>query len=461
MKSYKRSIFLFHRDLRLEDNTGLIEALKQSEQVLPLFIFTIEQVRENDYASKRAIRFMAQSLVELDKSLRDKKTMLWVDSGKTEAVLEKLIDQHKIEAIFSNTDYTPYSRKRDKNLKSLATLKGIQWHQSHDSLLATPGEVLTGSGEPYKVYTPFYKNASQKPIREVEKKFSYENFFKKPEKKYTLDFHLNALYIDPNQTLRIKGGRSQAKKILKDIGHFSDYKQTRDYPALDSTTHLSPHNKFGTVSIREVYWTIHNALGKEHRLIGELFWRDFFTHVAYFFPEVFGKEFQEQYRKLSWRHNTKDFEKWCAGETGFPIVDAGMRELNQTGYMHNRVRMIVASFLTKDLRIDWRWGEKYFATQLIDYDPCVNNGSWQWAASTGCDAQPYFRIFNPWSQQQKFDPDCKYIKRWIPELQDLSPKEIHGLEKGSSLFSTTYPKQMVNHSEERQKTLDWFRVGKI
>ena len=241
----------------------------------------------------------------------------------------------------------------------------------------------------------------------------------------------------------LQGGRKEALHLLKNIAHLKNYKEIRNFPALAGTTHLSAHNKFGTVSIREVYQTIVKCFGKTHTLINELYWRDFFTHILYHFPHVLGEAFHKKYNDIRWENNKNFFKKWCLGMTGFPIVDAGMRELNQTGYMHNRVRMIVASFLVKDLHIDWRWGEKYFAQQLIDYDPAVNNGNWQWAASTGCDAQPYFRIFNPWRQQVQYDPDCVYIKKWLPELINISPKIIHELYKNKM---NGYPQPLVDHA---------------
>jgi len=231
------------------------------------------------------------------------------------------------------------------------------------------------------------------------------------------------------------------------------YAATKDIPAL-STSNLSAHLKFGTLSIRETYHAIKKILGPTHLLLRQLYWRDFFTHVAYYSPFVFGHAFHEKYDQLIWEHDDKKFQRWCTGTTGFPIVDAGMRQLTTTGFMHNRVRMIAASFLTKDLHIDWRWGEKFFAQQLIDYDPAVNNGNWQWCASTGCDAQPYFRIFNPWLQQKKFDTECIYIKRWIPELKKVAPATIHTWY--ANKLPSNYPKPMVDHTQEARITKQWF-----
>jgi deoxyribodipyrimidine photo-lyase len=220
---------------------------------------------------------------------------------------------------------------------------------------------------------------------------------------------------------------------------------------------MAPHNKFGTISVREVYHSIADKLGAEHSLIREVYWRDFFTHIAWHFPHVFGHAFHRVYDKLEWNESQEDFDQWCSGNTGFPIVDAGMRELVSTGFMHNRVRMIAASFLVKDLHISWQKGEEFFARHLTDFDPCVNNGSWQWSASTGCDAQPYFRIFNPWLQQKRFDPECEYIKRWIPELSGLSPKRIHSIYEEDLFRPAGYPAPMLDHAHEKIIAEEMFR----
>jgi deoxyribodipyrimidine photo-lyase len=261
--------------------------------------------------------------------------------------------------------------------------------------------------------------------------------------------------------VHISGGRTEALHILEDLKRFKDYEKQRDIPAERGTTTLSAHHKFGTCSVRESYHAVARQLGKGHTLIRELYWRDFFTHIAYHFPHVFGHAFYEDYEALKWSKDQEMFKRWSEGTTGFPIVDAGMRELNATGFMHNRVRMITASLLVKDLHIDWRWGEQYFAQKLVDYDPCVNNGNWQWVASTGCDHQPYFRVFNPWLQQRRFDGDCRYIKRWVPELRDTDVKDIHDRSSGSREFGEKdYPDPIVEHETESQKAKEMFRAVK-
>lgn len=252
-------------------------------------------------------------------------------------------------------------------------------------------------------------------------------------------------------------GERMPSWILNEIDRFSTYMKVRDFPAKAGTTKLSAHLKFGTVSIREVYYAIKNRFGADHPLIRQLYWRDFYTQIGYHFPRVFKRSFRSKYDKLDWNYNETAFHRWCEGLTGFPIVDAGMRELNRTGYMHNRVRMIVASFLIKDLHIDWRWGERYFAQKLVDYDPAVNNGNWQWAASTGCDPVPYFRIFNPWLQQRKFDPNCEYIKENVPELRSFPPSIIHNLEKVQPDDLKNYPPPMVDHTTVKELTKAMFK----
>lgn len=303
--------------------------------------------------------------------------------------------------------------------------------------------------KPYTVFTPFYKNASQLHVAAPQQN-QYSNYYQQ-EISFTDKQTLASLSRKHNPNLLVKGGRKEALALLKQAKTLENYAESRDIPAVNGTTKLSAHNKFGTLSIRELYSEIVKQFSQTHTLIKELYWRDFFTQITFYFPHVLGNAFHEKYNRISWANNEKYFRAWCEGRTGFPIVDAGMRELNTTGYMHNRVRMITASFLVKDLHIDWRLGEKYFAQKLVDYDPAVNNGNWQWAASTGCDAQPYFRIFNPWLQQQKFDPECLYIKRWLVELSHCNPRDIHALEKHSGTSLANYPSAIIDHRIESQK----------
>jgi len=448
-KNYSLALHIFRRDLRLEDNTALIAALKASEKVLPCFIFDERQIENNAYQSDNCIQFMAHSLAELADNLQKKNGHLYFFYGKSEEIVKKLLAHYPIKAVFFNRDYTPFSKLRDQAIKKYCDQHEIDYHVYADALLHEPEQVLKSDGTPYTIFTPFFRKASTLSVAAPEKN-THSNYADQAisfEDKKTLA----SLLKKSNPNLFVKGGRKEGLALLKNIKQLKNYADIRNIPALAGTTKLSAHNKFGTISIRELYTTIVGDFGKSHTLITEIHWRDFFTHIAFHYPQVFGHAFQKKFARLTWRHNEKHFQAWCEGTTGFPIVDAGMRELNTTGYMHNRVRMIVASFLTKDLHIDWRLGEKYFAQKLIDYDPAVNNGNWQWAASTGCDAQPYFRIFNPWLQQQKFDPDCLYIKRWIPALARASHQSIHQIYEMPLKHLSNYPPPLVDHAIESAK----------
>ncbi len=447
--SYKKSLFIFRRDLRLHDNKGLNEALRSSEKVVPCFIFDPRQITEkNKYRSENALQFMFESIEDLRQQLKKHGARLYTFFGKADEVVEKLIAQEKINAVYVCRDYTPFSLHRDEALHKKAVHYGVDFYQINDALLHEPEEVATNNGEPYSVFTPFYKRSRQLPVT-LSEKLVGDNFYKQPiagHKKYTVYDCIES----KNEQCTILGGTVQAEKILKNIHTFKNYTQEHDFPAI-ATTHLSAHNKFGTVSIRQVYHTIKKVLGINHPLLRQLYWRDFFYSAAYFSPFVFGQPFRAKYANIAWSQNTKLFKRWCQGSTGFPLVDAGMRELNATGFMHNRLRLIVGSFLVKDLHIDWQWGERYFAQNLVDYDPCVNNGNWQWVASTGSDSQPYFRVFNPWLQQKKFDNQCIYIKRWIPELKNVPQSVIHTWFKQKTKING-YPLPMVDHGIESKKS---------
>jgi len=448
---YQKALFVFRRDLRLADNTALIAAHQMSKAVLPCFVFDPRQVEKHPYRSLNALQFMLESLDELAADIKKKGGQLHFLQGRPQPVLAELIKQQKIEALFLNRDYTPFSIKRDHSLKVLCRKLGIGFHAYGDSLLHEPEEVQKGNGGPYTMFTPFFRRASRMPVRRPLR-HEFNNFLITPHAREQKSLFKKILNVS-NNNIFVHGGRSQALETLKCISRFKTYRRMRDIPAQAGTTCLSAHNKFGTVSIREVYHAIRDALGPNHLLIQQLFWRDFFQHIAFHFPHVFKGSFRKQYDKIRWENDRRKFKAWCLGRTGFPIVDAGMRQLNTTGYMHNRVRMIVASFLVKDLHIDWRWGEKYFAQKLVDYDPAVNNGNWQWAASTGCDAQPYFRIFNPWRQQKKFDPECRYIKRWLPEVEALSAEQIHKSAQEGAPRPKTYPAPLVDHDMASLKAL--------
>ena len=448
MKPFSLSIHLFRRDLRLDDNTALIAALSQSEKVMPVFIFDERQLTDNPYKGNNSFEFMLNSLTELDEALKQKGSQLYCFKGIAHEILIRIFSSMIVDALFVNRDYTPFSKKRDEGIAEICQNHKVQFSSYSDALLTEPEQVHKDNGTPYTVFTPFMKKARLLTVSTAVS-IMLTNYFSGP---FNLAGKITPLQLQENSNpnLMIKGGRREGLILLENLKQLGNYNRQRDFPSIKGTSLLSAHHKFGTISIRETYQQITSTFGKEHTLINELYWRDFFTHIIFHFPHVLGNAFREKYNRIEWENDTNKFEQWCKGSTGFPIVDAGMRELTTTGFMHNRVRMIVASFLTKDLHIDWRWGERFFALHLVDYDPAINNGNWQWASSTGCDAQPYFRIFNPWSQQLKFDPDCQYIKKWIHELKSLSPREIHDLEKNPNLF-VSYPRPMVNHKERAEK----------
>jgi deoxyribodipyrimidine photo-lyase len=457
MKQFKKSLFIFRRDLRLEDNTSLIEALKNSDVVIPCFIFDAKQLDNNPYRGENCVQFMVESLTDLDEQLEKQGGRLYLFYGDTKEIVRTLIKEQAINAVYVNHDYTPFSIHRDLNIKHECETNRAVFKDFPDYLLNEPYEVLRDDGGIYSVYTPFKNKSMENEVRQPQEN-PFTNYFIQPVKPEVMtDIFAKVLPVE-NEHIHSHGGRTNGLKILEKIARHKNYDTERDIPSLTGTTGLSAHHKFGTLSIREVYHAVCKTLGKIHTLVKQLYWRDFFVHVGYHHPDVLGNAYYEKYNKIKWRQDENDFKAWCEGRTGFPIVDAGMRELNTTGFMHNRVRMVTASLLVKDLQIDWRWGEKYFAQKLIDYDPFVNNGNWQWVASTGCDVQPYFRVFNPWRQQEKFDPECKYIKKWIPELKQLSPTEIHQWSGGGgSLFAPDYPPPMVNHDQESAKIKEIFK----
>lgn len=450
MKPYQRALFIFRRDLRVDDNTGLLAALEQAEEVIPIFIFDPRQCLHNTYINSHFIQFMLESLDDLKSDLRRRGGELILLYGEYENVVTDLLKVNAIDAVFFNRDYTPYSQTRDQKIESICMEHSIGSHAYHDALLIPPGEGLKSDGQPYLVFTPFYRNALRLPIS-LPRPCTFKNFYH--SKPIISDHYLKPYSFDrdPHYQPACQGGRQAALECLEQLCAKPHYSDERDFPAKASTSLLSPHLKLTTVSPREILATVQSQLKNPEGFIRELYWRDFFTHIAYHFPHVFGHAFHQRLDEKPWENNEDFFDAWKSGTTGFPIVDAGMRQLNQTGHMHNRVRMITASFLIKDLHIDWRWGEKYFAQTLVDYDPAVNNGNWQWVAGTGTDAQPYYRIFNPWIQQKKFDPDAEYIKTWVPELAGLSPKEIHDWQNSPPSLFTSYPKPIVDHAIEASK----------
>ena len=471
------NIFIFHRDLRIIDNTALIYQIKEAGDTIPIFIFPPEQIdpNKNKYFSNNSVQFMIESLHELSEDIKKKKGKLYFFKGDTLDVLKAINKKVEINSIAYNIDYTPYARKRDKDIREFCEENEISFYEKEDYMMydMLNGQTKKADGTPYLVFTPFKNHClNNLVVREVD---SFKNFkFTKEKSLEKIKFHIQEDEIDEfyedNEDINVHGGRSNGLLILKNIGKFKDYSKKRDTLTY-KTTFLGAHLHFTTVSIRETFHKMKEKLGKTSGLVTELHWREFYANITYEFPRVLqgqlkgqNKSYKEEYDNIKWSYEKKLFEKWCNGQTGFPIVDAAMNQMNKTGYMHNRCRMIVASFLTKDLHIDWKLGEQYFASKLVDYDPINNNGGWQWSTGSGTDAQPYFRIFNPWSQGEKFDPDCEYIKNWVPELEEVPNKEIHKwfdkkihekwLKEGIEYYIP-----VVNHDEERLDTIKRYKTG--
>ena len=411
------NVFIFRRDLRIFDNTALNLLSKISNDITPIFIFNPDQIfpDKNPYFSNNAVQFMIQSLKSLEKNIK-----INYFEGYDIDVLDKLHNKYNITNIAFNIDYTPFARKRDNLIIEWCKKKNINVITAEDYTLFKIGTILNKAGNPFQVFTAFYNTIIKYDVQKPKKN-------KKIKSKIIINDNndINKYYVY-NKYVTLKGGRKYALMRLKK--NYDDYDKLRDYPALDKTTKLSPYIKFGCISIRETYHKFNKGLQRE------LIWREFYANILYHYPHVLGNSFKLKYNNIKWENNIELFNKWCSGTTGFPIIDAGMRQLNKSGWMHNRIRMIVATFLTKDLLIDWRWGEKYFAKHLVDYDPASNNGGWQWCASTGTDSQPYFRIFNPTTQIQKYDKNYEYIKKWCPEYKLYKPIINHNINTKKALI---------------------------
>ena len=457
---YKKAVFIFRRDLRLPDNLGLIAALQTSKEVMPIFIFDSRQAdpKENKYFSAPAFHFLLNSLAELNSALKDRGTKLYVFSGNPARIVESLIKQDSIDAVFVNKDYTPFSKRRDGEIAKVCAKYKVSFKEHNDYTLSPLEDIRTNQGKVYTIFTPFMKKAMADAVAKPSQN-NFSNYFS--AKLNTPTSSLKDYQTDVSKyKLTLKGGRREALKMLKENQYLNNYQDSRNLPADHGTSRLSAHHKFGTISIRESYHMAVEKTGKHSQFISELYWRDFYLYIAYHFPKVFKESFLPWGNNIAWLNNKKQFAAWCEGKTGVPMVDAGMRELNQTGWMHNRSRMIVASYLTKSLLIDWRWGEKYFAQNLIDYDPSQNNGGWQWSASTGADPKP-IRIFNPYTQAQNYDPEAVYIKRWVPELQAVETKLLtDGKTRDFSKLVSDYPSPLVDQTGSYHRARAAYQAAK-
>lgn len=425
------NIFWFRRDLRLHDNAGLFYALKAGKPIVPVFIFDREILDKLEDKADRRVEFIHAAITEVQQKLLTLQSSLRVFYGFPADVFEKLSEEYQVETVFTNHDYEPYAKKRDREIGDLLQKKQISFHTYKDQVIFEKNEILKDNSQPYTVFTPYSRR-----WKDTLNDFFLSSY---PTEKYFKNFFHQAPVEIPS--LESMGFRKVAypfpSKELKDE-IINKYGETRDFPGVENgTSRLGVHLRFGTVSIREIARLV-KTLNETY--LNELIWREFYQMILWHFPKVGeGHAFKPEFEKIEWRNNEQEFAKWCEGMTGYPIADAGMRELNATGFMHNRVRMVVASFLTKHLLIDWRWGEAYFAQKLLDYELASNNGGWQWAAGSGCDAAPFFRIFNPHLQATKFDKGLAYIKKWVPELNEF-----------------TYPLPIVEHEFARKRALEVF-----
>ena len=445
----KKGLFIFRRDYRIVDNSALIKLSQICDTIYPIFIFTPEQVGRNLYKSDRSVQFMIESLKELNQITGNHLSTFY---GTNIKVLEDLFSQNKIDIVAFNCDYTPYSIQRDISIIKLCEKHNIQITFEHDYNLNHPDQILNSSHETYQKFTPYYESALKHGVASVKKQssFTFSNSISSQKQfNITLDeAMMRFTTYDPE--VELKGGRTRAiaqLKVAKKQQH--DYSNTHNTLSF-KTSQLSAYIKFGCISIREVYFVMkHNT-----SFVRQLYWRDFYSNILYSFPHVLGKSLKPKYDAIRWSQNKKFLDAWKKGETGFPIVDAGMRQLNQTGYMHNRARLIVASFLVKTLLQDWREGERYFASRLIDYDVASNNGNWQWIMGGGADSQPYFRIFNPWLQSIEHDKEAIYIKTWVKELMNIPVKDIHRwYETGKKYSDIHYALPIVDFSSQKDKIL--------
>ncbi len=459
---YRTALFVFRRDLRLRDNTGLMAALEAAAEVVPAFVLDPRQTGPRACRSGNALQVMVASLAELDRELRRRGSRLRVFEGEAEAVVARIVRAERIDAVYVNRDSTPFSRARDQAVARACREGGASFVPCADIPLNEPEAVVKADGHPYTIFTPYFRAAralGARPTRDNRSR-NYRAGGRAIAGETDADAAFARVLPRRNEAIFRQGGRAEALALLKKIGRLADYDRTRNLPALDGTTGLSPHLTFGTVSVREVHDAVRRRLGPGHALLRQLYWRDFFIQVAFHFERVFGRPFRAEYERLAWSDDRTKLRRWQEGSTGFPFVDAGMRQLNETGFMHNRARMVCASFLVKDLHIDWREGERYFAARLEDYDPSVNNGNWQWVASTGCDAQPFFRVFNPWLQQKRYDPEAVYIKRWVPELRRAAPEVIHRLDRPACRPPGGYPAPLVDHAVESARAFSLYRQAR-
>ena len=431
-----QNIFWFRRDLRIGDNHALFQALSSGLKVRLIFIFDTDILNKIEDKKDKRVSFIYYQLNKLNQDLKQYNSAIEIFYGQPLVIWKNIIKQYPIQAVYTNADYEPSALERDNNIRDFLNSQGISFFGFKDQVIFEKSEIVKSDGLPYTIFTPYSKVWKSKLNSEVLKPFPSESLLSQMIE--------NNVEFPPIEKIGFSLNESMGDYSLKSIKSIVEtYHLTRDFPSLSNgTTEMGVHLRFGTVSIRKM---VSNALLLNETWLNELIWREFFMQILYHFPKVVHQCFKSQYESISWRNNEEEFDKWCEGKTGYPIVDAGMRQLNQTGFMHNRVRMIVASFLTKHLLIDWRWGEAYFAKKLMDYDLSANNGNWQWASGTGCDAAPYFRIFNPYEQSKKFDKDNLYVHHWLNSEDFLIPPIIeHSYARIRAL--EVYKKGLLAHN---------------
>jgi deoxyribodipyrimidine photo-lyase len=456
---FENGLFIFRRDLRIVDNNGLNLLKEHCKNIFTVFIFTPEQVSySNKFKSNNAVQFMIESLEDLSSKISNNGGKLYTFYGSNESVIKNFIQEFNINIVCFNLDYSPYAIERDQKVIELCEKMKVYVMYDHDYYLHEPGSILTSSKTPFQKFTPYYEASLRKKIElpKPASKIHFSYLKKTVPHQITLSQAFEK-FTKKNEDILVHGGRENAIKILKEAVKAQTHYSTTRNDLSKNTTLLSAYIKFGCLSIREVYKFLKN----KRDLVRQLIWRDFYANILYSFPYVLGSAMKKNYNKIKWHFNSNWFDAWKTGKTGYPIVDAGMRELNTTGYMHNRARLITASFLVKTLLISWEEGEKYFAKQLTDYDPASNNGNWQWIASTGADSQPFFRIFNPWEQAKNYDPDAEYIKKWIPELKDVPVKDIlnWGDVYDNKEYKNIYLKPIVDYKKQKELALKMY--GKV
>lgn len=453
---FENGLFIFRRDLRIIDNITLNNLNEYCKNIYAIFIFTPEQVGSaNDFKSNNAIQFMIESLEDLAKNISKMGGRLYTFYGHNNKIIADCIKDWNIQAIGFNLDITPFARERDSEIIKLCDKLGVVPICDYDYYLHQPGIIMNGSGQPYQKFTPYYNSAKKHKVHPPTKlrRIHFRQKDSRIQNKITIAEAFRK-FAKVNPDILVHGGRDNAIKQMRAASrNIKHYSRTHDELS-KPTSQLSAYIKFGNISIREVY----NAFRSNTDFIRQLYWRDFYASVLYFFPHTLDHALKPQYNKIHWHYNDRWFDAWKTGHTGFPIVDAAMRQLNATGYMHNRGRLIVGSFLVKTLLISWEKGSQYFSQKLTDYDPASNQLNWQWVASSGPDSQPYFRIFNPWMQQEEHDNECEYIKKWVPELYELPPKIIHNWETMWSKYKNIdYPKPICDYKEQKEKALKMYK----